>query len=170
MPSPLIIGGVFLFLIIIIVVIVLFAMGGETKNGPSPSPSPSPSRSPSQSPSGTKFIQSYLPTGATIFEPGQITSVASPNGQYNLDFQGDDNLCLNSPAGAKWCLMSQDVSNGTAYFQTDGNICVNGTGGPVCAMSQDLNVPDGQHRLVLKNDGTLYVDHGTGVAGRSLIA
>jgi hypothetical protein len=47
MPSPLLIGGVFLFLIIIIVVIVLFAMGGETEKGSSsssgsPSPSPSP--------------------------------------------------------------------------------------------------------------------------------
>ena len=39
MSGALLIGGVFLFLIIIIVVIVLFAMGGETKNGPSPSPS-----------------------------------------------------------------------------------------------------------------------------------
>ena len=125
---------------------------------------------PSSSSGSLTFHSSTLPTDATIFEPGEITSVIkSPNNQYSLVLQGDDNLCVRGPTEAKWCLMSQDLVNGRAHFQGDGNLCVYGDNGSMCTASHDLDVPSGQHRLVLKNNGTMYVDHGTGVSGQSLV-
>ena len=128
------------------------------------------STAPSSSSGSLTFHSSTLPTDATIVEPGEITSVIkSPNNEYSLVLQGDDNLCVRGPTEAKWCLMSQDLVNGRAHFQGDGNLCVYGDNGSMCTASHDLDVPSGQHRLVLKNNGTMYVDHGTGVSGQSLV-
>jgi len=145
----------------------MLMMGGDeekttTLNGPGPS---------SPGPASVTFHGSTLPTDATIVEPGEITDVIkSPNNEYSLVLQSDDNLCVNSPTAAKWCLMSQDLVNGRAFFQDDGNLCVYGDNNAgKCTMSHNSDVPEGQHRLVLKNDGTMYVDHGTGVSGQSLV-
>ena len=148
-------------------------MGGDSDSTTSTS-STGPSSSstgPSSSSGSLTFHSSTLPTDATIVEPGEITDVIkSPNNQYSLVLQGDDNLCVRGPTEAKWCLMSQDLVNGRAHFQGDGNLCVYGdNNGAKCTMSHDSGVPSGQHRLVLKNDGTMYVDHGTGVSGQSLV-
>ena len=150
----------------------MLMMGGEEekKKTTTTTPTGPGSTGPTTSASLT-FHSSTLPTDATIVEPGEITDVIkSPNNAYSLVLQGDDNLCVNSATAAKWCLMSQDIVNGRAYFQTDGNICVYGdNNGAKCTMSHNSDVPTGQHRLVLKNDGTMYVDHGTGVSGQSLV-
>ena len=83
--------------------------------------------------------------------------------------QGDNNLCINEPGAARACLMSHQVGGtAEAYFQGDGNVCVNGNV-PKCYMSHDSSVPVGQHRLILHNNGDVYVDHGTGESNRSMI-
>jgi hypothetical protein len=148
----------------------MMMMGGDGDNGSGTGGSGG-STAPSSSSGSLTFHSSTLPADATIFEPGEITSaIKSPNNEYSLVLQGDDNLCVNGPTAAKWCLMSQDIVNGRAHFQNDGNLCVYGdNNGAKCAMSHDSDVPEGQHRLVLKNDGTMYVDHGTGVSGQSLV-
>jgi hypothetical protein len=179
MSQAAIIGVVVIMMMSSSVGAVALTMGGddEKKTGPGPSspgpssPGPSGGGSSTPSPSGVTFHSSTLPTDATIVEPGEITDVIkSPNNEYSLVFQGDDNLCVNGPTAPKWCLMSQDIVNGRAHFQTDGNLCVYGdNNGVKCTMSYNSDVPSGQHRLVLKNDGTMYVDHGTGVSGQSLV-
>ena len=146
----------------------MLMMGGEETTSRT---GPTGPTGPSGSGGSLTFHSSTLPSDATIVEPGEITDVIkSPNNAYTLVLQGDDNLCVNSATAAKWCLMSQDIVNGRAYFQRDGNICVYGdNNGAKCTMSHNSDVPRGQHRLVLKNDGTVYVDHGTGVSGQSLV-
>jgi hypothetical protein len=96
MPSPLLIGGMFFFLIIIIVVIVLFAMGGETKNGPSPSPSPSPSRLPCAGLTDTSLASSVsVPCLRKILTDEGCTSSGTvwPQDDY-------DGWWVKSPQGA----------------------------------------------------------------------
>jgi hypothetical protein len=143
-------------------------MGGDESSSPGPSRSPGPS--------GTTFGSSTLPTAteATIVEPGYEwvigQEIKPPNDSYSMILQGDNNLCINEPGGAKGCLMSHTVGGtAKAYFQGDGNICVRNqanTNDSKCYMSHDNDVPQGQHRLVLHNDGKVYVDHGTGESGR----
>ena len=131
----------------------------------------------STTPSSTTFGTSTLPAAAdaTIVEPGfewsHGTKIEPPNKSYNMVLQGDNNLCINEPGKARGCLMSQNVGGtAKAFFQGDGNICVrnqaNMAGDAKCYMSYNNDVPDGQHRLVLHNDGKVYVDHGTGESGR----
>ena len=148
---------------------VMMSDGDDTK-------SPGPSRR-SPGPSGrTTFGSSTLPTAteATIVEPGYEwvigQEIKPPNDSYSMILQDDNNLCINGAGGAKGCLMSHTVG-GTAkvYFQDDGNICVRNQANmndAKCYMSHNNDVPDGQHRLVLHNDGKVYVDHGTGESGR----
>jgi len=123
-------------------------------------------------PTTTTFHDSILPgaADATIVETGfewsHGTVIEPPNKSYNMVLQGDNNMCINGPKGGIACLMSHQVGGtAKAFFQTDGNICIQGTERK-CYMSHDSNVPSKQHRLVLHNNGKVYIDHGTGVAGR----
>ena len=128
------------------------------------------------SPAGDTFHSSTLPDfmDATILNAGSSLGRGEkwepPNKSYNMVLQGDNNLCINEPGKARACLMSHQVG-GTAKadFQGDGNLCVNGQPGVKCHMSHDSNVPSGQHRLILHNNGDVYVDHGTGEANRFMI-
>ena len=122
-----------------------------------------------------KFVDSILPepADATIINPGSKLEHGDfwepPNKSYNMVLQGDNNLCINEPGRARACLMSHQVGGkATAYFQGDGNMCVNGSS-VKCHMSHDSNVPAGQHRLILHNNGDVYVDHGTGESKRFMI-
>ena len=122
-----------------------------------------------------KFVDSILPepTDATILNSGSSLARGEkwqpPNKSYDMILQGDNNLCINEPGKARACLMSHQVGGtAKATFQNDGNMCVYGNKGK-CHMSHDSNVPSGQHRLILHNDGDVYVDHGTGEANRFMI-
>ena len=122
-----------------------------------------------------KFVDSILPepTDATILNSNSSLARGEfwepPNKSYNMVLQSDNNLCINEPGKARACLMSHQVGGtATATFQGDGNMCVNGST-TKCHMSHDSNVPSGQHRLILHNNGDVYVDHGTGEANRSVI-
>ena len=125
------------------------------------------------------FGESTLPDAAdaTIVEPGfewsHGTLIEPPNKSYNMVLQGDNNMCINEPGAARACLMSNGVGGtAKAFFQGDGNICVRNIANmndAKCYMSHNNDVPDGQHRLVLHNNGDVYVDHGTGVAGRFVL-
>ena len=125
------------------------------------------------------FGESTLPDAAdaTIVEPGfewsHGTEIEPPNKSYNMVLQGDNNMCINEPGAARACLMSNGVGGtAKAFFQGDGNICVRNIANmndAKCYMSHNNDVPDGQHRLVLHNNGDVYVDHGTGVAGRFVL-
>ena len=122
-----------------------------------------------------EFVDSILPepTDATILNSGSSLARGEfwepPNKSYNMILQGDNNLCINEPGKARACLMSHQVGGtATATFQGDGNMCVNGST-TKCHMSHDSNVPSGQHRLILHNNGDVYVDHGTGESNRSMI-
>jgi len=127
-------------------------------------------------PSSTTFGTSTLPptTDATIVPTGYEWVIDKPleppNKSYSMILQGDNNLCINKPGEPLGCLMSQNVGGtAKAYFQGDGNICVRNQtnmNDAKCYMSHSNDVPDGQHRLVLHNDGKVYVDHGTGESGR----
>ena len=121
------------------------------------------------------FGESTLPDAAdaTILNAGSSLARGEawepPNKSYNMVLQGDNNLCINEPGKARACLMSNQVGGtATADFQGDGNMCVNGTN-VKCHMSHDSNVPSGQHRLILHNNGDVYVDHGTGESERFVI-
>jgi hypothetical protein len=123
-----------------------------------------------------EFVDSILPepTDATILNPGSSLARGEkwepPNKSYDMTLQGDNNLCINEPGKARACLMSHQVGGtATTDFQGDGNLCVNGQPGVKCHMSHDSNVPSGQHRLILHNNGDVYVDHGTGESNRSMI-
>lgn len=123
----------------------------------------------------TEFVDSILPepADATIINPGSKLEHGEfwepPNKSYNMVLQGDNNLCINEPGKARACLMSHQVGGkATATFQGDGNMCVNGSS-VKCHMSHDSNVPAGQHRLILHNNGDVYVDHGTGESKRFMI-
>ncbi len=131
-------------------------------------------------PAPQTFGASTLPstTDATIVETGYVWDIGepldAPDGSYSMVLQGDNNLCINEPGKARGCLMSHNVGGtAKAYFEGNGNICVrnqaNMGGDAKCYMSHNNDVPDGQHRLVLHKDGSVYVDHGTGVAGRFVI-
>jgi hypothetical protein len=67
--------------------------------------------------------------------------------------------------------MSNREGGANASFQADGNICVYSPGyaNPKCTFSHDSDVPAGQHKLVIHNNGDVYMDHGTGAAGISMI-
>jgi len=125
------------------------------------------------------FHASTLPssTVATFLDPQELvkgTHYYSADRSYYLVFQGDNNLCINQsdPSVARWCLMSNRDGDATAHIQGDGNVCVYSQPGYTagrCTMSHDSNVPNGQHKLVMHNNGNVYMDHGTGATGISTI-
>lgn len=156
-------------------------MGGDDTKSTGPS-SPGPSRSPGPSgPVGTPFHASTLPptSEATIIDVGefgwgQTYNVPASQGDsapWYLQLQTDGNIVwVRRGTGTQWSLGSHTTMPATkGYLQGDGNICAYGNGGSKCTMSHDPNVPSGQHKLVLKTNGEMYIDHGTGVASRSYI-
>lgn len=147
------------------------AMGGEK------TPETPETPETTETETSNEFVDSILPepADATIINPGSKLTRGEfwepPNKSYNMVLQGDNNLCINqtNPSKARACLMSHQVGGtATATFQGDGNMCVNGST-TKCHMSHDSNVPSGQHRLILHNNGDVYVDHGTGESNRSMI-
>jgi hypothetical protein len=105
-------------------------------------------------------------------------STATTRTHY-LQFQSDGNLVwVKQGGGALWSMQSQvTMPNTKIKFQGDGNICATGvSGSPHCSqqapggvLTYNADVPAGQHKLVGTKEGMLYVDHGTGVAGRSVL-
>jgi hypothetical protein len=126
------------------------------------------------------FVDSKIPGDALVIEPGSLI-VGTPYNvpkdstattrKYYLLLQSNRNLVWikEGKAAPVWNMGSQVAgASGTVNLQPDGNICARGTQAK-CIYTHDSNVPRGQHRLVGTKEGLLYVDHGTGVAGRSVI-
>lgn len=161
----------------------IFMMSGDDDSSTTRSPGPTgPARPPGPAPpSGTTFHRSTLPPAdqATILDPGQliwgknyyVPESMGSSAPWYLQLQTDGNVVwVKRGAGTQWSLASHTTMPGTnAYLQGDGNLCAYGNGGTACTLSHDPNVPAGQHKLVLKSNGELYVDHGTGESGRSYI-
>ena len=146
-------------------------------------------------PTTTTFHASEIPNDAMVIDPGEIPMAYmegdavvgdfnSPKGStattrtHYLQFQSDGNLVwVKQGGGVLWSMQSQvTMPNTKINFQGDGNICAHGTIGPHCSQqapggvhTHDSSVPKGQHKLVGTKEGMLYVDHGTGVAGRSVL-
>ena len=136
----------------------------------------------------TTFIGSEIPKDAMVIDVGDIPmnkDFNAPAGStattrtYYLKFQRDGNLVwVKTGTGTQWAMGSViTMPNAKIYLQGDGNICARGKGTDLCMNSgggarvptHDGTVPTGQHKLVGTKEGLLYVDHGTGVAGRSVI-
>jgi hypothetical protein len=133
------------------------------------------------------FMDSTIPGDALVIEPGEIpvnVQFTSPKDStlesmsYYFSLQGDGQLVwVKKGTGTVWAMGSHaTMPNTKLYFQPDGNICARGTtdicmnsAGGARVPTHNLNVPAGQHRLVGTKEGLLYVDHGTGVEGRSVI-
>jgi hypothetical protein len=126
------------------------------------------------------FVDSKIPGDAMVIKPGELI-VGTPYNvpkdstattrKYYLLLQDDRKLVWikQGTADPVWNMDSQVAgASGKVYFQGDGNICARGDQ-DACTMKYDLDVPSGQHRLVGTKEGLLYVDHGTGVAGRSVL-
>jgi hypothetical protein len=141
----------------------------------------------SAAPTTFTFHDSEIPNDAMVIEPGEIpmnSPITSPKdssletSDYHLNFQSDGQLVwVKTGTGTAWAMGSNTtMPNTKLYFQNDGNICARGTT-DICMNSaggsrvptHNSNVPVGQHRIVGTKEGLLYVDHGTGVEGRSII-
>ena len=129
-----------------------------------------------------QFHNSVLPSsGATIIDVseipmGKVYNVPEVQGNdalWYMQLQNDGNLVwVKRGTGARWSLGSHVTMPGTrVYLQGDGNLCAygNGRSGGHCTMSHSTEVPNNQHKLVLKSNGEMYVDHGNGQAARSYI-
>ena len=147
----------------------------KTPLGPSPGPT-GPS-----APTTTTFLESEIPNDAMVIDVGEFTigeRFNSPKDSTDAEsthffiLQGDGNLVWYKQDGgvAAWNLGSQVTAPDTrVYLQGDGNICAYGSTSQTCSMSHNNDVPSGQHKLVGTKEGLLYVDHGTGVAGRFVL-
>ena len=120
-------------------------------------------------PGDTKFFESEIPTPeeATIIQPGDIEKgkkYSTPNGEYYFMLRQDGELVWAKEGGeVLWYLGSEGAGdNATARFLKNGNICVTGTYISKCADSANMEVPEGQRLLILKNDGRIYVEVGLG--------
>lgn len=120
-------------------------------------------------PGDTKFFESEIPTPeeATIIQPGDIEKgkkYSTPNGEYYFMLRQDGELVWAKEGGeVLWYLGSEGAGdNATARFLKNGNICVTGTYISKCTDSANMEVPEGQRLLILKNDGRIYVEVGLG--------
>lgn len=120
-------------------------------------------------PGDTKFFESTLPgtEEATIIQPGDIEKgkkYNTPNGEYYFMLREDGELVWANKSGeVLWFLGTEGAGdNASARFLNDGKICVTGTKMSLCTNSENTEVPSGQHLLILKNTGNLYMDHGAG--------
>jgi hypothetical protein len=120
-------------------------------------------------PGDTKFFKSEIPSPeeATFIQPGDIENgkkYSTPNGEYYFLFRDDGELLWAKKNGEiLWSLNTMGAGkDAKARFLTNGNICVMGGAISECSNSENSEVPKGQHLLILKNDGYLYIDHGLG--------
>lgn len=127
-------------------------------------------RSEKYTPGDTKFFESTLPSTeeATIIQPGDIEKgkkYNTPNGEYYFMFREDGELVwANKNDEILWFLGTKGAGdNATARFLGTGQICVTGTKMSLCTNSENTKVPSGQHLLILRNTGNLYMDHGAGM-------
>ena len=127
-----------------------------------------------------QFHNSVLPSeGATIIDVGElgwgqtynVPEIHGDQALWYLQLQTDGNLVwVKRGTGTQWHIGSHTtMPNTKVYLQGDGNVCAYGDGGTKCTMSHDPDVPSGQHKLVLKSNGEMYVDHGNGRAARNYI-
>jgi len=135
----------------------------------------------------TTFFESEIPNDAMVIDVGEIPMGQTYNSPkdstdeestYYFNLQGDGQLVwVKRGTGTQWAMGSHTtMPNTKMYFQGDGNICARGTtdmcmnsAGGARVPTHNSSVPGGQHKLVGTKEGLLYVDHGTGVAGRSVI-
>lgn len=120
-------------------------------------------------PGDTKFFKSDLPTPeeATFIQPGDIEKgkkYSTPNGEYYFILRQDGELVWAKEGGeALWSLGTEGAGeNAAVRFLKNGKICVTGTNISKCTTSENKDVPSGQHLLILRNDGYLYMDRGLG--------
>jgi hypothetical protein len=177
------IAGVGLMVVCSSSLAAVMMMGGDEDT---PATTPTTSAGPS-GPSPITFMDSTIPGDAMVIEPGEIpmnSPITSPKdssletSDYHLNFQGDGQLVwVKTGTGTAWAMGSNTtMPNTRLYFQNDGNICARGTtdlcmtnAGGARVSTHNSNVPSGQHKIVGTKEGLLYVDHGTGVEGRSII-
>lgn len=124
-------------------------------------------------PGDAKFFKSDLPppSEATIIQIGDIEKgkkYATPNGEYYLLFRADGELLFADKTDkVRWSFGTKDAGeDATAKFLKNGQICVAGSKLSRCSESDDPEVPEGQFLLVLRNNGELYIDSGTGLSGQ----
>ena len=166
-------------------------MGGEEKEDPivPKTAAEIAAAAAAAAPSPITFIDSTIPGDALVIEPGEITlgqSYNSPKNstdttrKYYLIHTSNGNLAWKKQGEGTpaWTMgTSTTAPNTKVYFQGDGNICARGDTTDICMNSaggarvptHNSSVPGGQHRIVGTKEGLLYVDHGTGVDGRSVI-
>jgi len=135
----------------------------------------------------TTFVGSEIPNDALVIETGEIPmgevfnspkDSTDAESTYYFNLQSDGQLVwVKRGTGTVWAMGSNITMPGTRmYFQGDGNICARGatdmcmnSAGGSRVPTHDVSVPAGQHKIVGTKEGLLYVDHGTGVSGRSVI-
>ena len=120
-------------------------------------------------PGDTKFFDSEIPTPeeATFIQPGDIEKgkkYSTPNDEYYFMLRQDGELVWAKNDGELlWSLGTAGAGeNAAARFFKDGKICVTGTNISKCTSSENTEVPEGRHLLILKNDGRMYLDSGGG--------
>lgn len=118
----------------------------------------------------TKFFKSDIPEDAIAVVPGELESTkkySTSNNKFYLQFREDQELVwvdASKPEAPLWTLGSVGAgADAKATFETDGNICVRGSGKIMCSNSQDKSVPLGQHLLILDSNGAFYRDSGKGL-------
>jgi len=126
-------------------------------------------------PGDTTFFESEIPgpEEATIIQPGELEKgkkYSTPNGEYYLMLRQDGELVWAKEDGELlWFLTSEGAGdNAKARFMKDGNICVIGTNLTMCTETANTDVPEGQHLIILTNEGRFYIDRGLGTRRRHL--
>ena len=126
-------------------------------------------------PGDTTFFESEIPgpEEATTIQPGELEKgkkYSTPNGEYYLMLRQDGELVWARESGELlWFLTSEGAGdNAKARFMKDGNICVIGTNKTMCTESANTDVPEGQHLIILTNEGRFYIDRGLGTRRRHL--